>query len=68
MKINKDLVDATLMLSFISLVLVGTSDLHDVVIKNCTMGALGIICVLMVVFRAIAMRQDAKNPPEEFDY
>ena len=37
MKINKDLIDAVLMLSVIGLVLVGTSEFNDETAKNITM-------------------------------
>ncbi len=57
MKINKDLVDATLMLSFIILVLVGTTDIADMVIKRSVMAVLAVICVAMVVLRVIYARQ-----------
>ena len=40
MKINKDLVDATMMLSFIILVLIGTSDFSNMLLKEITMGGL----------------------------
>ena len=40
MKINKDLVDATMMLSFIILVLIGTSDFSNMLLKEITMGSL----------------------------
>lgn len=69
MKINKDLVDATMMLSFIILVLVGTTDFSNMITKDVTMGALGIVCAIMVVLRIIDMRQEAKNPhKEEYEY
>mgnify|MGYP003256801759 CR=1 FL=1 len=68
MKINKDLVDATMMLSFIILVLIGTTDFENVVAKDVTMGILGLITVIMVVLRGIQMRIDAKQPKEEYEY
>lgn len=68
MKINKDLVDATMMLSFIILVLIGTTDFENIVVKDVTMGVLGLITVVMVVLRAIQMRQAAKEPKEEYEY
>lgn len=69
MKINKDLVDATLMLSFIILVLVGTTEISSAVIKDVTMGVLGVICIIMVVLRGIQLRQAAhENTEEEYNY
>ena len=68
MKINKDLVDAVMMLSFIILVLIGTTDFENIVVKDVTMGVLGLITVVMVVLRGIQMRQEAKEPKEEFEY
>ena len=41
MKINKDLVDAVMMVSFIILVLIGTTDFENAITKDVTMGALG---------------------------
>ena len=60
MKINRDLVDAVMMLSFISLVLVGTSDFDNSTIKDITMVLLGVLAIVMVVLRVISM----KNQPE----
>lgn len=65
MKINKDLVDAIMMLSFISLVLVGTTDPSNPVTWTLIMGGLGLVCIVMVVLRVIEMRQAAKRPLEE---
>ncbi|WP_293715716.1 hypothetical protein [uncultured Parabacteroides sp.] len=68
MKINKDLVDATMMLSFIILVLIGTTDFENIVAKDVTMGVLGLVTVIMVVLRGIQMRIEAKQPKEEYEY
>ena len=68
MKINKDLVDAVMMVSFIILVLIGTTDFENVIVKDVTMGALGLLTVSMVVLRAIQLRQAAKEPKEEYEY
>lgn len=62
MKINKDLVDAIMMLSFIMLVLIGTTDFTNVVTKNMTMGALGLVAIIMVTLRGIQIRKEAKEP------
>ena len=53
MKINKDLIDAVLMLSVIGLVLVCTSEFNDETAKNITMIALGISAVTTLVLRLI---------------
>lgn len=65
MKINKDLVDAVMMISFITLVLVGTTDFDSAITKDITMGALGLVTVCMAVLRAVQMKQEAKEPKEE---
>lgn len=57
MKINKDLVDAVMMVSFIVLVLVGTTTFDNEVAKDVTMGSLGVITVAMLVLRVIGSRQ-----------
>lgn len=68
MKINKDLVDAIMMLSFIILVLVGTTDFENAVTKDMTMGALGLVTIVMVTLRVIQMRKEAKEPKNEYEY
>lgn len=68
MKINKDLVDAIMMLSFIIMVLIGTTDFDDAVVKNLTMGALGITAIIMIVLRSIQVRKEAKEPKDEYEY
>ncbi|WP_195281623.1 hypothetical protein [Parabacteroides johnsonii] len=65
MKINKDLVDATMMLSFIILVLIGTTDFSDMLLKEITMGGLALLSVAMVTLRIIYMRQKANSPKNE---
>ena len=50
MKINKDLVDATMMLSFIILVLIGTSDFSNMLLKEITMGSLAVLSVAMMLY------------------
>lgn len=62
MKINKDLVDATMMLSFIILVLTGTSDFSNLFLKKIVMGGLAVLSVAMVALRIIHMRQEAGKP------
>ena len=61
MKINKDLVDAVMMVSFIILVLIGTTDFENAITKDVTMGALGLVTVAMVILRGIQLRQAAKD-------
>ena len=56
MRINKDLADAIMMVSFIVLV-VGTTTFDNEVTKNVTMGSLGVITVAMLVLRVIGSRQ-----------
>ena len=68
MKINKDLVDAVMMVSFIILVLIGTTDFENAITKDVTMGALGLVTVAMVILRGIQLRQAAKEPQEEYEY
>lgn len=68
MKINKDLVDAVMMLSFIILVLVGTTDFSNDGMKEIIMGVLGTITVIMVVLRGIQLRYVAKHPEVEEEY
>ena len=65
MKINKDLVDATMMLSFIILVLIGTTDFSDMLLKEITMGGLALLSVAMVTLRIIYMRQEANSQKNE---
>lgn len=68
MKINKDLTDAVMMLSFIILVLVGTTDMSDTNTKNITMGVLGFVTIAMFILRIIHARQMAKHPDNEYEY
>ena len=63
MRINKDLADAIMMVSFIVLVLVGTTTFDNEVTKNVTMGSL-VITVAMLVLRVIGSRQ--KEEEEAF--
>ncbi len=61
MKINKDLVDAVMMVSFISLVLIGTTNFNSATAKTITMFIVGAIVVLMVILRIIRSRQISKK-------
>ena len=65
MKINKDLVDATMMLSFIILVLIGTSDFSNMLLKEITMGGLALLSVAMVTLRIIYMRQETDSHSQQ---
>lgn len=65
MKINKDLVDAVMMISFISLVLVGTTDFDSAVAKDAVMALLGLLTLGMAVLRGIQMKQAAKEPKDD---
>ncbi|WP_455637294.1 hypothetical protein [Parabacteroides sp.] len=64
MKVNKDLADAVMMVSFIILVLVGTTTFDNEVTKYVTMGILGLITVAMGILRVIGSRQ--KEEEEAF--
>lgn len=64
MKINKDLVESLLMVSFISLVLIGTTDFDNPATKNIVMGITGVLTVVMAVLRIKAGRQP--HEPEEY--
>ncbi len=68
MRINKDLVDAAMMLSFIILVLVGTTDFDSVSVKNITMGILGVVTVLMVALRVIGGKQSNESHENEYGH
>lgn len=67
MKINNDLVDAVMMLSFICLVLVGTTSFESEVTKDITMGALGGITILMVVLRGLGFRHKKEEEETTFN-
>lgn len=68
MKINKDLVDATMMLSFISLVLIGTTDFKDMLVKDVMMGSVGLLAVVMIVLRITLVRKKSKPAPVDYEY
>ncbi|MCC8096181.1 MAG: hypothetical protein LUG96_01295 [Tannerellaceae bacterium] len=61
MRINKDLVDAIMMLTFIILVLTGTSDFENTVTKDLVMIGLGIVAVAMIILRVL----NARNPEDK---
>lgn len=58
MGINKDLVEAILMISFICLVLTSTSDFQNTETKNIVMGALGVLTVIMAGLRYKAGQEE----------
>lgn len=63
MKINKDLVEALMMLSIIGLVLMGTTDFNDATVKNILMGGVAAISLLLIGLRIKAGHQPGKNEP-----
>lgn len=67
MKLNRDLIDAVMMLSFIILVLVGTTDFSDMGTKELIMGGLGVVTVIAVILRGIQIHQDSKHSEHEFE-
>lgn len=64
MKINKDLVEALLMISFICLVLIGTSDFQNIITKEIVLGATGVFVLLMAGLRIKAGKQTEDHDPE----
>lgn len=65
MKVNKDLADATMMVSFIVLVLVGTTTYDSEMTKNIIMGALAVLCVVMGVLRYLGSKNETHKPENE---
>ena len=61
MMINKDLMNATLMVSFIVLVLVGTTTFVNENTKTIWMIILGALCVLSTVLLVVANKQEKKQ-------
>ncbi|MDD4591803.1 MAG: hypothetical protein PHG06_15455 [Parabacteroides sp.] len=61
MKINKDLVDAVMMVSFISLVLIGTTDFNSAKTKTITMVVVAAIVISMVILRILRGKLMAKK-------
>lgn len=62
MKISKDLMDALMMLSFIILVLVATSDFENTAMKNILMiGSGGVIVAISVTGRVLAAKKILKR-------
>lgn len=61
MKINKDLTDAVMMVSFIILVLVGTSDFDNETTKYIIMASLSAIVIIMGALRIYGSSHDNQN-------
>lgn len=61
MKVNKDFADAVMMVSFIVLVLVGTTTFDNETTKLLTMGVLATLTVVMGLFRFIGSKGDKKQ-------
>jgi hypothetical membrane protein len=66
MKINKDLMNAILMVSFIVLVLVGTTTFRDEMTKIITMVSLGALCLLSIILLIIASKKRDDKLPGNF--
>lgn len=58
MKISTDLIDALMMVSFIILVLIGTTPFENANNKTIMMSIFGIIAVSSVVLRIIKMKKE----------
>lgn len=56
MKLSKDFIEAVMMLAFIILVLVGTTDFENPLTKEVTLIITGIVAVGMVVLKLKTMR------------
>ncbi|MDL2264841.1 hypothetical protein LJC57_04245 [Parabacteroides sp. OttesenSCG-928-G07] len=61
MKINKDLMDAIMMLAAIILVLITSSDFENMTIKYILMGGLTVVALVSIVFRVIGSKQNEHN-------
>lgn len=58
MKINKDLAEAVMMVSFISLVLVGTTTFESAMTKNIIMAVLAVLTVGMGIARFFGHKKE----------
>ena len=56
MKLSQDFIEAVMMLAFIILVLVGTTDFENPLTKEVTLIITGIVAVVMVVLKLKTMR------------
>ena len=61
MKLSQDFIEAVMMLAFIILVLVGTTDFENPLTKEVTLIITGIVAVGMVVLK---LKNDANGPDE----
>lgn len=64
--IHTDLMEALLMLACISLVLTGTSEFDDVMLKRVLIGALSTVSVLLAWLRIKGGRRQTSSDEEEF--
>lgn len=64
MKVNTDLAEALLMLSVISLVLIGTTEFQNEMEKIYLMVGLGVSAVISLIFRIIGAKQRATRQSE----
>ncbi|MCD8043350.1 MAG: hypothetical protein LUH10_09830 [Tannerellaceae bacterium] len=61
MKINKDLMDALMMLSFIILVLVATSDFENTAMKNILLIGSVVVVAISVTGRVLAAKKNTNQ-------
>lgn len=66
MKLNKDLLDALMMLGLISLVLVGTTEFDSETTKALTLGALAVFNLVLAALRIKASKQPDDKGEEYF--
>ena len=64
MKLSQDFIEAVMMLAFIILVLVGTTDFENPLTKEVTLIITGIVAVGMVVLKLKTMRTGRKKQIE----
>ncbi|MGM9758788.1 MAG: hypothetical protein ACI30I_01565 [Parabacteroides sp.] len=66
MKLNQDFIEAMMMLSFIILVLIGTSDFDNIHQKEIWMAIFGVIAIAMIVLKIKSARHSKEqNETEE---
>ncbi len=66
MKLSQDFIEAVMMLAFIILVLVGTTDFENPLTKEVTLIITGIVAVGMVVLKLKTMRTGRTKQIERF--
>lgn len=64
MMVSKDFVEAVMMLSFIILVLVGTTEFDSDSTKNIVMGCLGVVALVAIATRVYQTRHPEQHPAE----